>query len=256
MILHYNPTDRLPSAKDLPDSDDTPVDNELQDLIPGLLKAMLALIWPERMDWFFGVDMGIYYDPNEPAIVPDGFLSMGVPRIIDSNLRLSYVLWEEQKVPTFVLEVVSQTRRKEYTQKKEQYVQLGILYYGIYNPLRNRKSRLEIYELKGGEYERISGEEPFWLPGINLGLGRAEGTYQGITREWLYWYNEQGERYLTPEEQLLSARQQALEARQQADDAQRQTLEAQQQAREAQEQVAKLAEKLRELGIDPSSLDS
>jgi hypothetical protein len=208
------------------------------------------------MDWFFGVDMGIYYDPNEPAIVPDGFLSMGVPRIIDSNLRLSYVLWEEQKVPTFVLEVVSQTRRKEYTQKKEQYVQLGILYYGIYNPLRNRKSRLEIYELKGGEYERISGEEPFWLPGINLGLGRAEGTYQGITREWLYWYNEQGERYLTPEEQLLSARQQALEARQQADDAQRQTLEAQQQAREAQEQVAKLAEKLRELGIDPSSLDS
>lgn len=256
MILHYNPTDRLPSAKDLPDSDDTPVDNELQDLIPGLLKAMLALIWPERMDWFFGVDMGIYYDPNEPAIVPDGFLSMGVPRIIDSNLRLSYVLWEEQKVPTFVLEVVSQTRRKEYTQKKEEYAQLGILYYAIYNPLRNRKPRLEIYELKSGEYEQISGEEPFWLPGINLGLGRAEATYQGITREWLYWYNEQGERYLTPEEQLLLARQQTLEARQQADDAQRQTLEAQQQAREAQEQVAKLAEKLRELGIDPSSLDS
>ncbi|MBP0011376.1 MAG: hypothetical protein J7526_23490, partial [Roseofilum sp. Belize Diploria] len=98
-------------------------------------------------------------------------------------------------------------------------------------------------------------EEPFWLPGINLGLGRAQGTYQGITREWLYWYNEQGERYLTPEEQLLSARQQTLEAQQQADDAQQQTLEARQQAREAQEQVAKLAEKLMELGIDPSSLD-
>ncbi|MBP0044577.1 MAG: hypothetical protein J7545_21820, partial [Roseofilum sp. SBFL] len=76
--------------------------------------------------------------------------------------------------------------------------------------------------------QRLSGEEPFWLPGINLGLGRAQGTYQGITREWLYWYNEQGERYLTPEEQLLSARQ----------------------------QIAQLTEKLRELGIDPSSLDS
>ena len=88
--------------------------------------------------------------------------------------------------------------------------------------------------------ERLSGEEPFWLPDINLGLGRAQGTYQGITREWLYWYNEQGERYLTPEEQLLSARQE--------------TLQAQRQALEAQEQVAKLAEKLRELGIDPSSL--
>lgn len=63
--------------------------------------------------------MGIYYDPYEPAIVPDGFLSIGVPRIIDEDLRLSYVLWEEQKVPTMVLEVVSHKRRKEYTQKKE-----------------------------------------------------------------------------------------------------------------------------------------
>jgi len=26
------------------------------------------------------VDMGIYYDPDEPAIVPDGFLSLGVER--------------------------------------------------------------------------------------------------------------------------------------------------------------------------------
>ena len=242
MILQYNPTDRLPSAKDLPDSDETPVDNELQDLIPGLLKAILALIWSERMDWFFGVDMGIYHHPKEPAIVPDGFLSIGVPRILDTNLRLSYVLWEEEKVPTFVLEVVSQTGRKEYSKKKADYAELGVLYYAIYNPLRKRLPKLEVYQLQAEEYQRLSGEEPFWLPGINLGLGRAQGTYQGITREWLYWYNEQGERYLTPEEQLLSARQETLEA-------QRQTLE-------AQEQVAKLAEKLRELGIDPSSLDN
>ena len=126
MLLEYNPRQCLPSAEDLPDSDDTPVDNELQDLIPGLLKAILALIWSERMDWFFGVDMGIYYHPDEGAIVPDGFLSLGVPRIIDSDLRLSYVLWEEQKVPIMVLEVISQTRRGEYTQKKKDYAQLGI----------------------------------------------------------------------------------------------------------------------------------
>ncbi|MDJ1175709.1 Uma2 family endonuclease [Roseofilum capinflatum] len=226
MILQYNPTDHLPSAKDLPDSDETPVDNQLQHLIAGLLEAILALIWPERMDWFFGVDMGIYYHPKKPAIVPDGFLSMGVPRIIDTNLRPSYVLWEEEKVPTFVLEVVSQTGRKEYSKKKADYAELGVLYYAIYNPLRKRLPKLEVYQLQGEEYQRLSGEEPFWLPGINLGLGRGEGTYQGITREWLYWYNEQGERYLTPEEQLLSARQ----------------------------QIAQLTEKLRELGIDPSSL--
>ena len=79
----YDPNLCLPSAEDLPDSDDTPVDNELQGLVPGLLKSILAWVWKERWDWFFGVDMGIYYDPDLPAIVPDGFLSLGIPRLID-----------------------------------------------------------------------------------------------------------------------------------------------------------------------------
>ena len=80
MVFQYNRHTCLPSSEGLPDTDDTPVDNELQDLIPGLLKATLVMAWSERMDWFFGVDMGIYYDPDEPAIVPDGFLSLGVER--------------------------------------------------------------------------------------------------------------------------------------------------------------------------------
>jgi Uma2 family endonuclease len=227
MLLEYNPRHCLPSAEDLPDSDDLPVDNQLQHLIPGLLEAILALIWSEKMDWFFGVDMGIYYDPEQPAIVPDGFLALDVPRIIDSDLRLSYVLWEEQKLPTMVLEVVSQTRRGEYTEKKKEYASLGILYYVIYNPLRKRKPRLEVYQLVEGEYQLLSGV-PVWLSELNLGIGIEEGTYQGITREWLYWYDEEGTRYLTPEEQILAAQQQA----------------------------AKLAAKLKSLGIDPESLDS
>ncbi len=89
-MLNYDPLACLPSSEELPDSDDTPVDNELQDLIPGLLKALLAMAWSERMDWFFGVDMGIYYDPDLPPIVPDGFLSLGVERFYDENLRPSY----------------------------------------------------------------------------------------------------------------------------------------------------------------------
>ncbi|TAE59904.1 MAG: Uma2 family endonuclease [Nostocales cyanobacterium] len=205
MLLKYNLQQCLPSAEDLPDSDDTPVDNELQHLIPGLLEAILALIWAEKMDWFFGVYMGIYHDPNQPAIVPDGFLSIGVPRIIDSDLRLSYVLWEEQKLPIMVLEVVSQTRRGEYTEKKQEYAELGILYYVIYNPLRKRKQKLEVYKLENGEYQLLTGE-PVWLPELNLGIGREEGKYQGITREWLYWYDQTGKRYLTPEELLQQER--------------------------------------------------
>lgn len=231
-MLEYNPLNCLPSSEELPDSDDTPVDNELQDLIPSLLKAILALLWSDRWDWFFGVDMGIYYDPNQLAIVPDGFLSLGVQRFIDEDLRLSYVLWEEKKLPILVLEVVSHKYRGEYTTKKELYAELEILYYVVYNPLRRKKPPLEVYRLENGEYILQPGN-PVWLSEIGLGIGRERGTYQGIKREWLYWYDEQGQRLLTPEERIQEAEQRRLEAEQRA-------------------QI--LAERLKALGIDPESL--
>jgi Uma2 family endonuclease len=231
-MLEYNPLACLPSSEELPDSDDTPVDNELQDLIPGLLKAILAIAWPERMDWFFGVDMGIYYDPDLPAIVPDGFLSLGVERFYDENLRPSYVLWEEKKVPILVLEVVSQKYRGEYSTKKIEYAKLGILYYVVYNPFRRRKRPLEVYKLVNNIYELHDGN-PVWLPEIGLGIGIERGTYLGIPREWVYWYNQQRQRFLTPEEDRKLA---------------------QQQAQQAQQEVQLLRERLRSLGIDPDSL--
>ncbi|MBE9125448.1 MULTISPECIES: Uma2 family endonuclease [unclassified Coleofasciculus] len=231
-MLEYDPLDCLPSAEELPDSDDTPVDNELQDLIPSLLKAILALLWEERWDWFFGVDMGVYYHPEEPAIVPDGFLSVGVERFIDEDLRLSYVLWEEQVVPILVLEVVSHKRRGEYSTKKRLYGEMGVLYYVVYNPLRRRKSTLEVYRLVDGVYQLQSGN-PVWLAEIGLGIGAERGMYQGITREWLYWYDQQGQRFLTPEEQIEQERQRVQEER---------------------NRVQLLEERLRTLGVDPDSL--
>ncbi|MEH2028154.1 MAG: Uma2 family endonuclease [Nostoc sp.] len=231
-MLNYDPLACLPSSEELPDSDDSPVDNELQDLIPGLLKAILAMAWPERMDWYFGVDMGIYYDPDLPAIVPDGFLSLGVERFYDENLRPSYVLWEEKRVPVLALEVVSQKYRGEYSTKKSEYAKLGILYYVVYNPNRRRKPRLEVYKLVNNAYELHDGN-PVWLPEIGLGIGMERGTYLGIPREWLYWYDQQGQRLFTPQEQAKLA---------------------QQEAQEALRRVQLLAERLRSLGIDPDSL--
>ncbi|MEH1960282.1 MAG: Uma2 family endonuclease [Nostoc sp.] len=224
-MLEYDPLACLPSSEELPDSDDTPVDNELQDLIPGLLKAILAMAWADRMDWFFGVDMGIYYHPDLPAIVPDGFLSLGVERFYDENLRPSYVLWEERRVPILALEVVSQKYRGEYSTKKQEYAKLGILYYVVYNPTRRRKARLEVYKLVNNLYQLQDGN-PLWLPEISLGIGMERGTYLGIPREWLYWYNQQGERLLTPEEQV----------------------------KQAQQRAQLLAERLRSLGVDPDSV--
>ena len=222
----------FPSADELPDSDETPVDNELQELIPGLLKAILLILWSERMDWFFGIDMGIYYDPDLPAIVPDGFLSLGVERFYDEELRPSYVLWDENVIPILALEIVSQTYRKEYSTKLEQYAALGVLYYVIYSSRRRRKPRLEVYKLVNGKYELQTGN-PVWLPEVGLGIGCERGNYSGVTREWLYWYNQEGKRYPTPQEWILQ-----------------ETQRAQQETQRAQ----KLADKLRELGIDPDTV--
>lgn len=203
-MLNYNPLDCLPSSAELPDSDDTPVDSELQILIPNLLLAILAAIWKTRDDWFFGINMGIYYTPSKPAIVPDGFLSLGVERFVGENGRSSYVLWEEEEIPPILaLEVVSQTYNGEYEQKKIDYAELGILYYVIYAPtrLRRKRQRLEVYRLVEGKYILQPGDK-IWMPEIGLGIGREMGTYQGRIREWLFWYDQDGKRYQTPEEQL------------------------------------------------------
>jgi Uma2 family endonuclease len=222
------------------------VDNELQDLIPTLLKLILGYLWKDRMDWFFGVDMGVYYDPDLPAVVPDGFLSLGVDRIIDEDLRLSYVFWEERVVPILALEVVSQKYRGEYSTKKELYRRLGIRYYVIYSTRRRRKPRLEIYRLVNDAYVLQPGN-PVWMPEIELGLGTDRGLHQGVTREWLYWYNERGDRYPTPDERAEQADERAEQADERAE-------QADERAEQAEQQLQDLISQLRARGIDPDQL--
>jgi Uma2 family endonuclease len=233
----------LPTADELPNSDDTPVDNELQELIPGLLKSILRMLWKGRMDWFFGIDMGIYIHPEQPPIVPDGFLSLNVERSFDEDLRLSYLLWEEEVPPILVLEVVSAKPGGEYTTKLDKYAKLGVLYYVIYNSKRRRKARLEIYKLVNSNYE-LQTANPLWMPEIGLGIGSERASYDDLTREWLYWYDENDKRYPTPYERIELAESLIEQERQQTE------LERQQTELERQ-RADRLAAKLRALGIEP-----
>lgn len=250
MIQQSTWRDCLPSSAELPDSDETPVDNELQNLIPNLLEAILAIAWANREDWFFGVDMGVYYDPDKSVIVPDGFLSLGVERFIGEEGRLSYVLWEEEGVlPTFVLEVVFKTYDGEYEQKKVDYANMGIPYYAIYVPNRSRRrnrQRLEVFHLVNGEYVLMPGDR-VWLPEVGLAIGREQGIYRGREREWLYWYDQAGNRLPSPEE---LAQQEQLRA----DQEQQRAEQEQQRAIAAEQQLRALREKLRQQGIDPDTL--
>lgn len=260
--LTYNPNRVLPTAEELPSSDETPVDNQLQNDIPNLLLSLLAEIWKNRDDWYFGVDMGIYYNPDESAIVPDGFLSMGVKHDTGDRGRLSYVLWEEQNIlPLLSLEVISEKYNSEYEDKFLNYQTLGILYYAIYNPFSGRRGRfkqrkrLEVYRLIAGKYELLTSENKrVWLPEIGLALGYEDGEHIAWYREWLYWYDASGNRYPTANERAIKAEaiatQERLIATQERLIANQERLAKQ----EAEQKAQRLAERLKSLGINPDEI--
>lgn len=135
---------RLPTVEELPCSDETPVDNELQNDIPNILLNLLIDIWGERTDWFFGVDMAVYYDPDlenpkkSKFVIPDGFLALGVEQRPNEGGRLSYPIWQEKAIPILFLEVIAQKYNQEYEDKLTKYEELAVLYYVVYNPLRGR----------------------------------------------------------------------------------------------------------------------
>ena len=241
----------LPTEHDLPDTDNQPVDNELQLLIPGILRAILLIAWAERLDWFLGANIGLYYEPNRPAVGPDAFLSLGAPRLRPGkDLRLSYVLWEERVMPTWVLEIVSQKPGGEYDRKMKLYAELGILYYTIYNPKhykRDKHDSFEMYRLIEGEYVRQQGN-PVWMPEVGLGIGVDSGVHYGLPeRDWLYWYDEQGSPHPTQKDLIEQVTLQARQAEAQA----RRAEKAAEQERQLREEMI---QKLRDRGIDPNTL--
>jgi Uma2 family endonuclease len=280
-MIQVDPTLKLPTSAELPCSDDVPVDNEDQNLLPNYLLFLLYRIWADRFDWFFAVDMGLYHlsggNPRVP-VVPDAFLSVGVDRKKNGESRPSYVMWEEGGIaPILALEMVSHTPGGEYDRKVEIYRKLGVLYYVIYNPrfwLRDGHQPFEVYKLENGAY-RLQVGEPLWMPEVGLGIGRRQLNLGNIDQEGLTWFDVLGNPYLDADElvqQELAQRVVAEREQRRAErerDLERSAREAveldrdiaardrdtERLAREAAERDREtLLAKLRELGIDPDAI--
>jgi Uma2 family endonuclease len=258
-----DPDSQLPTSEELPCSDDTPVDNEYQNTIPNWLLSILEQIWGDRQDWFFGVDMGIYdreaQKKRAPAVIPDGFLCVGVQRHKrEGKGRLSYVLQEENEiVPLLALEFVSKTDGQEYDKKMHDYAQLGVKYYLIYNPEYSRRDKhepFEVYKLVEGQYQLQEGE-PFWIPEIELGIGRVQGELGGIIREWLAWHDAAGTPYPLPQElirrlegQLRQLDRQLRQEQQRAEQERQRATQMEQALEQERLEKLRLLEQLRQLG--------
>ena len=128
--ISYAPTD---TADLYPDTDGKPMaasDLHLEILI-WLIQALRAY-YAAMPDTYVSGDILTYYTEGNPrdVVAPDVLVSFG----IGQKRRHTYKVWEEGKVPDFVMEFSSKTTyRNDLTDKKALYAALGIPNYLLYD---------------------------------------------------------------------------------------------------------------------------
>jgi len=245
----------LPTMYDLPS--ENPESPGLPDEFHYRQPPLLSLTFrppnypPEEV--FSAGDMNLYYDVRHHSWYkrPDWFAVVGVSRLYEErDLRLSYVMWQERIPPMVVVELLSpgtekedlgssKRLRSEPPTKWQVYEQiLRVPYYIVFDRYNDE---LKAFALTAGSYQELKLMEPkIWMPQLELGLGLWSGTYEGITRKWLRWYDSNGNWILTASEEKAVVEDQLQAEREQL------------QAERSRSQ--RLAELLRAQGIDPDSI--
>jgi Uma2 family endonuclease len=222
-------------------SDEPPLETEfhLRQLV--LLIQCLEAWWHARQDFYAFGNLTIYYSPHQRKSEyfrgPDFFVVLGTER----KERKSWVVWEEDgKYPNVIVEILSPSTAKTDLGLKKQIYQdiFRTPDYFWYDPYTGE---FKGFHLVAGQYQELQPDERGWLWSEQLEL------YLGMEGYQLRFFSPAGELLPTPEEMAVQAQQQAEQAQQQAE-------QAQQQAEQAQQQAERMAAKLRELGIDPSTV--
>lgn len=253
-LRFHDVNQKLPTMYDLPSEDprESGLPDEFHDIQPQLLSQTLRLANYGSDRIFTGTDINLYYAPDHPRWHkrPDWFLVVDVPRLYaQEDLRLSYVVWDEGRSPSVVVELLSPRREFEdlgaftdelieedlphdlppYTieddetgikppHKLQVYGEiLQVPYYFVFSWYSNR---LRFFQLNEGRYQeqRIDRDNPrVWLPLLGIGLGVWYGEFEGVTRSWIRWYDADGNwipaytERIAQEQQLRMQEQQARE---------------------------------------------
>jgi Uma2 family endonuclease len=209
-----------------PDSDGQPMaDNTLQFQWIVTLKENLELMYADTADVFVAGDL-LWYPmegDNKTRVAPDAMVAFGRPK----GYRSSYMQWKENNIPPqVVFEVLSPgNRRAEMAKKLLFYNRHGVEEYYEYDPYR---VELIGWQRHNGGLESIESLDGWLSPNLNIRFV--------LTPETLEIYRPDGSRFLTFVElgQRLEQTSQQLE--------------------QSQAQAERLAARLRELGVDPSSV--
>lgn len=99
-----------------------------------------------------------------------------------------------------------QTTKETPPRKWEVYEQiLRVPYYVVFSRYTNR---LRFFQLTGGHYQEqvLNWDHPrIWISELELGLGLWQGEFEGVTRQWLRWYDNQGNWVPTDAERATQA---------------------------------------------------
>lgn len=278
----------LPTMYDLPsdDPEEPGLPDEYHDLQPELLSRTCCSTHypPQRI--FTGTDINLYYDVHHSRWYkrPDWFLVVDVSRLYEgTDLRASYVVWQEGVNPFVVVELLSpgtakedlgenmavepedegldllpdtpedqlpeetssNGQLKETPPRKWQVYEriLRVPYYVVFSRYTNR---VRFFQLIGGHYQEQavdSAQPQIWIPELELGLGLWQGEFRGIERQWLRWYDNQGNWIPTDEERAMVAEAQLERERQERELAQ---ARAEQEAQRAQQAELLLEQERRE----------
>ena len=187
--IPYAPTE----TTDLyPDSDGKPmaVSDLHRRILIRTLQALEAYFKKDPAAYISG-DILMYYVEGDPrqSVSPDILVTFG----IGNKLRPTYLVWEEGKVPDFVMEFSSKsTYRNDLGRKMALYASLGIQNYFLYDAEGlYLSSPLMGFTLVEGLYAPISADPDGGLHSAALGLDFyvgdiiGLGIYDPIAGDWL-----------------------------------------------------------------------
>ncbi len=224
-----------------PDSDGKPMsDNTRQYQYIILLQVNLDDMFAENPDVFVAADLLWYPLQGRPSIcaAPDTMVIFGRPK----GHRGSYKQWAESNIaPQVAFEILSPSNSwKEMADKRKFYESYGVDEYYEYDP---DNGTLEIWQRDEG-----------WLRPIAF-VGGWRSPLLGITLRLetngdLSVFYPDGSRFLPPAKSRRMAREAITEATQARERAEQER----ERAEQAEQDNMRLAAKLRELGIDPTTL--
>ena len=192
----YTKENRIPSVPTdasifYPEEDGEPMAvSDLHRWILMRILQMLEAYFADRPGVYVSGDILMYYVEGDPrkSVSPDVLVAFGLGK----KFRGNYKVWEEGKVPDFVMEFSSKsTYQNDLQHKMELYASLGIQDYflydaeGLYLP-----SPLMGFTLVDGAYVPISPGADGGLHATTLGLdfhvsNEGLGLYDSVANEWL-----------------------------------------------------------------------